>query len=57
MVKFKTITRAGMQFITWDEYLKHVKEIEDDGATTSDAQGVVDAQLMIQKIGVIDETN
>lgn len=32
--------------IGWSEYARRVRELEAQGCTTSDAQGIVDAQLM-----------
>jgi hypothetical protein len=32
--------------VDWEDYEKRVRELEDEGLTRSDAQGVVDAELM-----------
>ena len=39
---------AGMNYnnIDWDAYRKMVEELENEGFTTSDAQGTVDAWMI-----------
>jgi len=41
--------------IDWDEYERRVQELEDQGVSRSDAQGIVDAEMMQKKSQALDE--
>ena len=41
--------------IDWDEYESRVQELEDQGVSRSDAQGIVDAEMMQKKSQALDE--
>lgn len=38
---------------SWKEYEEEVQKLEDEGMTTSDAQGVVDARLMAEGYDIV----